>query len=53
LVQTPHKEKSKEYFTPLQTLDYDENGRLKSNREDQYSHKRMLQNGKLDVIENL
>ncbi len=47
------KDELEEYFTPPQSLDCNENGGLKSNMEDQYSHKKMLQNGKWDVIENL
>jgi hypothetical protein len=42
LVQAPHKEESKEYFTLPQSPDYNEDGRLESNREDHYSHKKML-----------
>ncbi len=53
LVQAPHEEESKEYFTLLQSLDYNEDGRLKSNREDHYSRRMMLQNGKSNVIEDL
>jgi len=45
LVQAPHEEESKEYFTLAQSLDCNENGRLEGNREDQYSHKKMLRNG--------
>jgi hypothetical protein len=35
------------------SLDCNEDGRLKSNMDDQYSHKKMLQNGKFDVLKNL
>ncbi len=33
LVQTPHKEELKEYFTPPKSLDYNEDGRLENNKE--------------------
>jgi hypothetical protein len=53
LVQAPHEEESKEYFTLFQNSNCNEDGRLKSTREDQYSHKKMLQNGKSNIIEDL
>jgi hypothetical protein len=34
LVQAPDKDESEEYFTLLQSLDYNNNGRLESNKED-------------------
>ncbi len=33
LVQAPHEEKLKEYFTPRQGLNCNENGRIKSNKK--------------------
>jgi hypothetical protein len=36
-----------------QRLDYNEDGRLESNKEDQYSHRKMLWNGKLNIKEDL
>jgi hypothetical protein len=53
LVQAPHKDESKEYFTLPQSPYCNEDGRLESNREDQYSHKKLLQDGNRDVIEDL
>jgi hypothetical protein len=53
LVQTPHAKESMEYFISLQSLDYNEDGKLESSREDQYSHWKMLRNGKLNIIEDL
>jgi hypothetical protein len=41
LVQAPNEEESKEYFTPPQSSDYNENNRLESNREDQYSQMKL------------
>jgi len=52
LVQAPHEEELEEYFILPQSPDGNEDGRLESNREDQYSCRKMLQNGKLDVIED-
>jgi hypothetical protein len=49
LVQAPNEEESKEYFIQPQSPNYNNNGRLESNREDQYSHTKILQNGKLDA----
>jgi hypothetical protein len=46
LVQTQDKEESEEYFTSPQNSDYNEDGRLESNMEDQNSHLKILQNGK-------
>jgi len=34
LVQAPDKDELEEYFTLLQSLDYNNNGRLESNKED-------------------
>ncbi len=34
LVQVPHEEELEEYFTMLQSLNCNEDGRLESNRED-------------------
>jgi hypothetical protein len=45
LVQTLDEEESEEYFTPPQSLNCNDNGRLESNKEDQYSHMKILQNG--------
>jgi hypothetical protein len=45
LVQAPHEEESEKYFTLLQSPDCNKDGRLESNREDQYAHKKLLQNG--------
>jgi hypothetical protein len=53
LVQALNEEESKEYFIQPQSLNYNDNGRLESNREDQYSHTKILRNGRLDVIEKL
>jgi hypothetical protein len=53
LVQAPHEEESEEYFTLPQSLDCNENDRLESNKEDHYSHRKMLQNGKSNVIKYL
>jgi hypothetical protein len=36
-----------------QSLDCNDDGRLKSNREDQFSHRKILRNGRLDVIKDL
>jgi hypothetical protein len=36
-----------------QSLDCNDDGRLKSNREDQFSHRKILWNGRLDVIKDL
>lgn len=52
-IEALDKEKSGEYFTLLQSLDCNDDHGLGSNREDQYSHKKILWNGKLDVIEDL
>ncbi len=41
LDQTPH------------SPDCNEDGRLESNQEDQYSHKKMLQIGQLNIIKDL
>jgi hypothetical protein len=53
LVQALHKEESKEYFTLPKSPDYNEDGRLESNKEDHYSHRKMLRNGKSNVIKDL
>ncbi len=53
LDQTPHEEESEEYFTPPQSPDCNEDGRLESNQEDQYSHKKMLQIGQLNIVKDL
>jgi hypothetical protein len=53
LVQAPHEEESKEYFTLPQSSNCNEDGRLENNREDHYSHRKMLRNGKSEVIEDL
>jgi hypothetical protein len=53
LVQAPHEEESKEYFTLLQSPNCNKDGRLESNREDQYTHNKLLQNRNWDVIDNL
>ncbi len=53
MVQAPHKKELEEYFTSPQSVDCNENGRLESNRENHYPHKKMLWNGKWDVIEDL
>jgi len=42
LFQAPHEEEIEEYFIMPQRLDYNEDGRLESNKEDQYSHRKML-----------
>jgi hypothetical protein len=34
-------------------MDYNENGWLKCNREDRYSHMKISRNGKLNIIEDL
>ncbi len=52
LVQAPHKEESKEYLTLPQSLDCTKDGKLESNSEDHYSHRKILWNGKLDVIKD-
>ncbi len=48
-----NKEESREYFTLPQSPNFNDDHALKSNREDQYSHKKILWNGRLDVIEDL
>ncbi len=53
LIQAPHEEESKEYFILPQSLNCNDNGRLESNIKDQYSHRKILQNGKLDVMKDL
>jgi hypothetical protein len=53
LVQTPDKEESKEYLIPPQSPDCNEDNRLESNREDQYSHMKILWNGKSNIMEDL
>jgi hypothetical protein len=53
LVQAQDKEELEEYFTLPQSSDYDEDGRLESNREDQNSHLKILQYGKSNLIEVL
>jgi hypothetical protein len=52
-VQTLNGEESKEYFTLPQSLNCNDDGRLESNKENQYPHRKILQNGRLDVIEDL
>jgi len=42
LVQALDEEESKEYFTLLQSPDCNEENRLEGNREDQYSHMKIL-----------
>jgi hypothetical protein len=42
LIQTTHEEESEEYFTLPQSSDCNEDGRLESNKEDHYSHRKML-----------
>jgi hypothetical protein len=42
LVQTLNKEELKEYFILPQNLGCNEDGRLESNEEDQYSHMKIL-----------
>jgi hypothetical protein len=42
LVQALDKEESKEYLIPLQSSDCNEDNRLECNREDQYSHMKIL-----------
>jgi len=41
-IEALDKEKSREYFTLLQSLDCNDDHGLGSNREDQYSHKKIL-----------
>jgi hypothetical protein len=53
LVQAPHEEESEEYSILIQSPNCNEDGRLENNREDQYSHKKILGNGNWDVIKNL
>jgi hypothetical protein len=53
LVQALNEEESKEYFISPQSPNCNDDGRLESNREDQYSHRKILRNGRLDVIKNL
>jgi hypothetical protein len=53
LVEVPNEEELKEYFTLLLSPNCNDNGRLESNREDQYSHRKILRNVRLDVIEDL
>jgi hypothetical protein len=53
LVQTLDEEELKEYFIPPQSLNCNDDGRLESNKENQYSHRKILQNGRLDAIEDL
>jgi hypothetical protein len=53
LVEAPNEEESKECFTLPQSPNCNDDGRLENNKEDQYSHRKILQNGRLDVIEDL
>jgi hypothetical protein len=53
LVQALDKEEFKKYFILLQNLDYNEDSRLESSKDDQYSHMKILQNGKSNIINNL
>jgi hypothetical protein len=53
LVQAQDEDELEEYFIFLQSLDCNEDGRLESNKEDQYSHMKILRNGKSNIIENL
>jgi hypothetical protein len=45
LIEAPHVEELEKYFISLQSLDYNEDGRLKSSKEDQYSHWKMCEMG--------
>jgi hypothetical protein len=42
LLQAPNEDKSKEFFIQPQNPNYNDNGRLESNREDLYSHTKIL-----------
>jgi len=42
VVEALEEEESKEYFTPPQSLDCNEDPGLRSNRGDQYSHRKIL-----------
>jgi hypothetical protein len=53
VVEALEEEESKEYFTPLQSPDCNEDCGLRNNKEDQYSHRKILRNGRLDVIKDL
>ncbi len=52
-IEALDKEESREYFILPQNLDCNDDHGLGSNREDQYSHRKILWNGRLDVIEDL
>jgi len=41
-IETPNKEETKEYFTPPQSPYCSDDNGLESNREDQYSHRKIL-----------
>jgi hypothetical protein len=47
------EEELEEYFTSPQSPNCNDDGRLESNRENQYSHRKILRNGRLDVIEDI
>jgi hypothetical protein len=53
LVQALNEEESKEYFILPQSPYSNDDGRLESNREEQYSHRSILRNKILDVIKDL
>jgi len=52
-IEATDEEESKEYFTLPQSSDYNDDCGLGSTRKNQYSYRKILQNGRLDVIEDL